>query len=308
MVDRLDMRFDAYCDGNAGPIVDHMATADVARDLDLLREAVGDDALTFVGYSYGTFLGVTLREHVPRQPVGPGGRRRRSPRSPGPPAAATRRRRCPSPTRLHSDAGAQATLEEFFRLATTGTGRLRFRRRLGGRYAALAEPALRASSSSTPSPGVGARSATRTWSRRPSARCTTRSLAVPGGRPGAHLELQAPGSARAPRSARHRDGSARQTSPPTTRTSSRASRGCPARTATTRTTTKHGLRRAPTADEEFGYFGRQWTWVTSPCAVWGGFDQDRYMGPFDHDTVKPGAGGGDPVRPGHPVRGRRDRG
>lgn len=35
------------------------STANVARDMDLLRQAVGDDALTYVGYSYGTILGAT---------------------------------------------------------------------------------------------------------------------------------------------------------------------------------------------------------------------------------------------------------
>src|SRR4051794_30705314 len=37
----------------------HISTANVARDLDLLRRAVGDPELNYVGYSYGTFLGAT---------------------------------------------------------------------------------------------------------------------------------------------------------------------------------------------------------------------------------------------------------
>ena len=41
------------------------------------------------------------------------------------------------------------------------------------------------------------------------------------------------------------------------------------------------------AEEEFGYFGRLWTWATSTCAVWTGFDEDRYMGPFDAETANP---------------------
>ncbi len=40
-------------------IVAHMSTADVARDLDLLRRAVGDRRLTFVGFSYGSYIGNT---------------------------------------------------------------------------------------------------------------------------------------------------------------------------------------------------------------------------------------------------------
>jgi len=34
-----------------------MATAEVARDMDVLRRAVGDKRLTYLGFSYGTALG-----------------------------------------------------------------------------------------------------------------------------------------------------------------------------------------------------------------------------------------------------------
>ena len=36
-------------------IAEHMSTANVARDLDLLRQAVGDRQLTYVGFSYGSY-------------------------------------------------------------------------------------------------------------------------------------------------------------------------------------------------------------------------------------------------------------
>jgi pimeloyl-ACP methyl ester carboxylesterase len=45
------------CAENGGPLLEHMATANVARDLDLLRQAVGDQQLTYLGFSYGTHLG-----------------------------------------------------------------------------------------------------------------------------------------------------------------------------------------------------------------------------------------------------------
>jgi hypothetical protein len=44
---------------------------------------------------------------------------------------------------------------------------------------------------------------------------------------------------------------------------------------------------ADDADAQFGYFGRPWTWLTSPCAVWTGADDDRYVGPFDAATANP---------------------
>ena len=41
------------------------------------------------------------------------------------------------------------------------------------------------------------------------------------------------------------------------------------------------------ADERFGYFGRWWTWLSSVCSQWPGADQDRYLGPFDATTSEP---------------------
>ena len=42
-----------------------MSTADVARDLDLLRRAVGDSRLTYLGFSYGTYIGTTYANLFP---------------------------------------------------------------------------------------------------------------------------------------------------------------------------------------------------------------------------------------------------
>ena len=43
----------------------HMSTADVARDLDLLRRAVGDSRLTYLGFSYGSHIGNTYANLFP---------------------------------------------------------------------------------------------------------------------------------------------------------------------------------------------------------------------------------------------------
>ncbi len=53
------------CARAAGPILAHMGTTDVARDLEQLRRAVGDDRLTFLGMSYGTLLGATYADLYP---------------------------------------------------------------------------------------------------------------------------------------------------------------------------------------------------------------------------------------------------
>lgn len=46
-------------------ILPHLSTANVARDLDLLRAAVGDAQLTYVGISYGTVIGATYASLFP---------------------------------------------------------------------------------------------------------------------------------------------------------------------------------------------------------------------------------------------------
>jgi pimeloyl-ACP methyl ester carboxylesterase len=51
--------------GNA--ILDHMTTADTARDMDLVRQAVGDEQLTYYGISYGSYLGATYAAMFPDQ-------------------------------------------------------------------------------------------------------------------------------------------------------------------------------------------------------------------------------------------------
>ncbi|GAB4079745.1 alpha/beta hydrolase [Modestobacter muralis] len=43
------------------------ATVDSARDMDLVRESLGDEQLTFLGYSYGTTLGSTYAELFPER-------------------------------------------------------------------------------------------------------------------------------------------------------------------------------------------------------------------------------------------------
>ncbi|MBA3251448.1 MAG: alpha/beta fold hydrolase [Geodermatophilaceae bacterium] len=57
--------FTARCLTHGGDIRPHMSTADVARDMDLLRRAVGDQRLSYLGLSYGSFLGNTYANLFP---------------------------------------------------------------------------------------------------------------------------------------------------------------------------------------------------------------------------------------------------
>jgi pimeloyl-ACP methyl ester carboxylesterase len=47
----------ALCAENAGPLINHMSTANVARDMDLLRQALGEETTSYYGVSYGSHLG-----------------------------------------------------------------------------------------------------------------------------------------------------------------------------------------------------------------------------------------------------------
>lgn len=50
-------KFNSGCEDNAGKILPHIGTENAARDIDLLRKAVGDDKTYYFGTSYGTELG-----------------------------------------------------------------------------------------------------------------------------------------------------------------------------------------------------------------------------------------------------------
>lgn len=49
--------FGVGCSTTGAPLSGSMSTAEVARDMDVLRRMVGDEKLTFLGFSYGTYLG-----------------------------------------------------------------------------------------------------------------------------------------------------------------------------------------------------------------------------------------------------------
>ncbi|MDQ2729967.1 MAG: alpha/beta hydrolase, partial [Actinomycetota bacterium] len=57
--------FDQGCKTMSGTIAPFVGTDNAARDMDLIRQAVGDAKLTYVGFSYGTFLGATYAKLFP---------------------------------------------------------------------------------------------------------------------------------------------------------------------------------------------------------------------------------------------------
>ncbi|MEU6483076.1 alpha/beta hydrolase [Streptomyces sp. NPDC046887] len=59
-------RFAAACEENSGGELPHVGTVNAARDLDLMRQVLGDDKLYYFGISYGTELGGVYAHLYPR--------------------------------------------------------------------------------------------------------------------------------------------------------------------------------------------------------------------------------------------------
>ncbi len=57
--------YTARCERVSGPLLPYMSTENTARDLDRIRQALGDARLTFIGHSYGTLLGATYAQLYP---------------------------------------------------------------------------------------------------------------------------------------------------------------------------------------------------------------------------------------------------
>jgi pimeloyl-ACP methyl ester carboxylesterase len=57
--------FGQRCLELTGPLLGHVDTASAAHDLDMLRAALGDTTLNYLGYSYGTLLGQVYAELFP---------------------------------------------------------------------------------------------------------------------------------------------------------------------------------------------------------------------------------------------------
>lgn len=55
------------CEQNSGNLLPYMDTLSAARDLDVMRAAVGSEKLDYLGFSYGTYLGATYAELYPER-------------------------------------------------------------------------------------------------------------------------------------------------------------------------------------------------------------------------------------------------
>lgn len=59
------VRIAEACEANSGEVLPYLDTYSAARDMDVLRAALGEEQLDYLGYSYGTYLGASYAELHP---------------------------------------------------------------------------------------------------------------------------------------------------------------------------------------------------------------------------------------------------
>lgn len=64
-VDDAARRWGESCEEQNGPLLPHLGTRNVALDLESLRQALGDERLTYAGFSYGSLIGLVYAELFP---------------------------------------------------------------------------------------------------------------------------------------------------------------------------------------------------------------------------------------------------
>jgi pimeloyl-ACP methyl ester carboxylesterase len=274
------------CQQRAGRIIDHMTTADVVRDMDLLRAALGEQRLNFLGFSYGSMLGTTYANLFPDRvravvvdgvldPVA------WTTGAPG-------QQDLPFSTRLRSDQGAQATLGEFFRLCDQAGPDCAFSGDSAARFAALRQRLLAGpilvelDGESFPFTytdlifsTLGALYSPFAWPFHAEFLALLEASASPAVLGAALADVRASlgyvNKRGFPRYPNFLEGFPAVACSDSDNPDSHAA----------------WFAAAEDAEAQFGYFGRAWTWVSSICAVWPGVGADRYTGPWNADTANP---------------------
>lgn len=272
----------ARCRARNGDLLDHIGTLPFARDIDVLRAAMGDKLINYYGLSYGTFLGQVLANLFPTRTgaliidgvvVPEWAKGTRTPIS---------------WTREGYDTGAKQTLQEFFRRCDR-TPACVFSGNSAARFDALAKR-LRAEPLLVEGQGeigyselvVLAQSALyspSTWPALADALVNLEKLAAaPAG---------APQPARARDAVRRalelgRSGAAPYDAYPDAATAITC-----ADTDNSRNPAAYpGLGSAREAGAG-GYFGSRATFLAFPCAFWAGRSTERWTGPWNARTTRP---------------------
>ena len=262
--------FGAICRRRNASIMQHMSTANVARDMDLLRQALGDAKLNFYGASYGSYLGNVYANMFPHkvralvmdsivEPVN----------------WATGRGdgfSVPVYNRERSDQGAYATMRQFLSLCDRAGSRCAF---------SPGDPAKKWKlllARARQAPTIYAEIVTLTvtalsdppesWT----ALADNLQQAYVASTPGA--AVTAPSSSPAPRQSDYDN----------------KDEAFLAITCTDTDNPRNPFRWPQVAaarDRRFGPFGSFWAYLSEPCATWPTRDRDRYTGPFTRPTAAP---------------------
>ncbi|MFI0444895.1 alpha/beta hydrolase [Actinomadura sp. 6N118] len=64
---RMSLSYEEGCIARSGKLLPHVGTVNAARDLDMIRKALGDKRLHYFGISYGTELGGNYAHQFPKQ-------------------------------------------------------------------------------------------------------------------------------------------------------------------------------------------------------------------------------------------------
>lgn len=280
------------CSTTAGPIASAMSTTEDARDMDVLRRAVGDRKLTYLGLSFGTYLGQVYANMFPDRvravaldgivdPVA----------YVGTPATAN----TPAFVRLGAPAASYRALAELLRrCGQAGPATCSFADAdTPVRYNHLANQ-LKAHPLELAASGVATTTYTYTYADLISS--TEGYLHDPSGYQGMFADLTdlakltAPGGAGADHDTIVRDLLSRRLPGPTYSYDHLAAQDGIACTDSLHATDAASWpAQAAAADRHNPYFGAFYTWISAPCATntWTAQDSDVYRGPFNQRTAGP---------------------
>ena len=284
-----DDRLAAACARHGGAIRDHMSSADAARDMDLLRARLGDDKLTYLGYSYGSLLGQNYANLFPSRvralvidgvvdPVAWSTGHGRDGRT------------VPVGTRIGSADGAGRTLGEFFRLCDAAGPDCAFSGDASRRYAALAER-LRGNPVTITDPFSGEPF---TFTYNDLIAITLSALYGTQVWPDLAFFLDDVQGQLSPAVLGQRLATIRTglgLAGPVQEEYPNAVEGSPGVTCSDTVNPRSFTdwqRSADRAEQRYGYFGRIWNWAWSACRSWpAGAGQDRHLGPWTARTSAP---------------------
>jgi len=274
---------DRRCLKRNARLLPHVSTANVARDMDLLRQALGESRLTYLGASYGTYLGTTYANLFPDRV-----RALALDGAVDPVAYATGRDdeadRVPTFTRMMSHVGASETLAQFLHLcADAGPSRCPFavetdRQATTGRF-----DAVMARLREHPLPVVTPQGTVQlTYARVVSA-------------VGGNLSFQAafPTLALALQQLDQGDGTlmaglGQFLTPPTSYDNSHeAGAAVICADSDNPESPLDWPPAARAADRQAPYFGSPFAYGSFACGDWKVRDRDRYVGPFNRPTANP---------------------